>query len=127
MCPLLVLVAIPSLTLLLTDTLGNFLAGDLLLRALLMALRVPSREQLSSRISGPPSSDATDAWPMCAMVWSYDNAVGGVCVVRGRVRTMLFGASHAVAAMEGGARAKIVSLAPAGAGPRTDGRAVPNF
>ena len=64
---------------------------------------------------------------MCAMVWSHDNAVGGVCVVRGRVRTMLFGASHAVAAMEGGARAKIVSLAPAGVGPRADGRAVPNF
>ena len=52
---------------------------------------------------------------MCAMpmVWSHDNAVGGVCVVRGRVRsvrlvagvrTMPFGVSHAVAAMEGGAR-----------------------
>ena len=75
---------------------------------------------------------------MCAMpmVWSHDNAVGGVCVVRGRVRsvrlvagvrTMPFGVSHAVAAMEGGARAKIVSLAPVGAGSRADGRAVPNF
>ena len=69
---------------------------------------------------------------MCAMpmVWSHDNGRRGwrLCCARTChvcawcAHYMPFGVSHAVAAMDRVVRAKIVSLAPAGAGLRADAR-----
>ena len=62
-----------------------------------------------------------------ALARSHADAALSVLAVRAEVRTIPCGAVHAVAAGEGGARAKVVSLAPARVLAGADGCAVPNF